>query len=29
MDILSFDDLVQAARAQPEAQRLLFVFTRI
>lgn len=26
MDILSFDDLLQAARAQPEPQRLLFVF---
>ncbi len=23
MDILSFDDLLQAARAQPEPQRLL------
>lgn len=29
MDILSFDDLLQAARAQPEPQRLLFVFTGI
>lgn len=27
MDINSFDDLLQTARAQPEAQRLLFVFT--
>lgn len=27
MDIASFDDLLQAARAQPEPQRLLFVFT--
>jgi hypothetical protein len=27
MNILNFDDLLQAARAQPEAQRLLFVFT--
>ena len=26
MDITSFDDLLHAARAQPEAQRLLFVF---
>ena len=26
MDIESFDDLLQAARAQPEPQRLLFVF---
>jgi hypothetical protein len=26
MDIASFDDLLQAARAQPEPQRLLFVF---
>ena len=26
MNIASFDDLVQAARAQPEPQRLLFVF---
>ena len=29
MDILSFDDLLQAARAQPEPQRLLFVFTGV
>ena len=29
MDILSFDDLLQAARAQPEAQRLLFVFAGV
>ncbi len=29
MTILSFDDLLQAARAQPEAQRLLFVFTGV
>jgi len=28
MDISSFDDLIAAARAQPEPQRLLFVFTR-
>jgi hypothetical protein len=27
MNIASFDDLLQAARAQPEPQRLLFVFT--
>jgi hypothetical protein len=26
MDISNFDDLVRAARAQPEPQRLLFVF---
>lgn len=26
MDITSFDDLLNAARAQPEPQRLLFVF---
>lgn len=26
MDISSFDDLLQAARAQPQPQRLLFVF---
>jgi hypothetical protein len=26
MNITSFDDLIQAARAQPEPQRLLFVF---
>ena len=26
MDISSFDDLLMAARAQPESQRLLFVF---
>ena len=26
MDIENFDDLLQAARAQPEPQRLLFVF---
>lgn len=26
MDIASFDDLLRAARAQPEPQRLLFVF---
>ena len=26
VDIASFDDLVRAARAQPEPQRLLFVF---
>ncbi len=26
MEIASFDDLLQAARAQPEPQRLLFVF---
>ena len=29
MDILSFDDLLQAARTQPELQRLLFVFTGV
>lgn len=29
MNILSFDDLLQAARAQPEPQRLLFVFTGV
>jgi hypothetical protein len=29
MDILSFEDLLQAARAQPEPQRLLFVFTGV
>jgi hypothetical protein len=28
MDIASFDDLLRAARAQPEPQRLLFVFTQ-
>lgn len=27
MDISNFDDLLMAARAQPEPQRLLFVFT--
>ncbi|MBN8507084.1 MAG: ribonucleotide reductase subunit alpha [Burkholderiales bacterium] len=27
MNIASFDDLLSAARAQPEPQRLLFVFT--
>jgi hypothetical protein len=27
MNITSFDDLLQAARGQPEPQRLLFVFT--
>jgi hypothetical protein len=26
MDISRFDELLQAARAQPEPQRLLFVF---
>lgn len=29
MNISSFDDLLQAARGQPDAQRLLFVFTRV
>lgn len=29
MDILSFDDLLQSARAQTEPQRLLFVFTGV
>ena len=29
MDISSFDDLLQAARAQPQPQRLLFVFTGV
>ncbi|MFN3569901.1 MAG: ribonucleotide reductase subunit alpha [Polaromonas sp.] len=29
MDILSFEDLLQAARAQPEPQRLLFVFAGV
>lgn len=29
MDISSFDDLLQAARAQPESQRLLFVFAGV
>jgi hypothetical protein len=29
MDILSFDDLLQAARAQSQPQRLLFVFTGV
>ena len=29
MNILSFDDLLQAARAQPEPQRLLCVFTGV
>ena len=28
MNIASFDDLVRAARAQPEPQRLLFVFAK-
>ena len=28
MNIVSFDDLVRAARAQPEPQRLLFVFAK-
>lgn len=28
MDISSFEDLLQAARQQPDPQRLLFVFTR-
>ncbi len=28
MDIASFEDLLQAARQQPDPQRLLFVFTR-
>ena len=27
MNITSFDDLLRAAKAQPEPQRLLFVFT--
>jgi hypothetical protein len=29
MDISTFDDLISAARAQPQAQRLLFVFAGI
>lgn len=29
MDISSFDDLLRAARAQPEPQRLLFVFVGV
>lgn len=29
MQISSFDDLLQAARQQPEPQRLLFVFTAV
>ena len=29
MDISSFDDLLQASRAQPEPQRLLFVFAGV
>ncbi len=29
MTISSFDDLLQAARAQPEPQRLLFVFAGV
>ena len=29
MDISSFDDLLRAARAQPEPQRLLFVFAGV
>ena len=29
MDISTFDDLLQAARAQPEPQRLLFVFAGV
>lgn len=29
MDISSFDDLLQAARTQPEPQRLLFVFAGV
>jgi len=29
MDILSFDDLLQAARTQSQPQRLLFVFTGV
>ncbi len=29
MDISSFDDLLKAARAQPEPQRLLFVFAAV
>ncbi|HQS32831.1 MAG TPA: ribonucleotide reductase subunit alpha, partial [Polaromonas sp.] len=29
MNISSFDDLLQAARAQPEPQRLLFVFAGV
>ena len=29
MDISTFDDLLQAARAQPEPQRLLFVFASV
>ena len=28
MDISNFDDLLRAARTQPEPQRLLFVFAR-
>jgi len=29
MEIANFDDLLRAARAQPEPQRLLFVFTAV
>ncbi|CDS53277.1 FIG00933811: hypothetical protein [Polaromonas sp. CG9_12] len=29
MDISTFDDLLQAARAQPDPQRLLFVFAGV
>ena len=29
MEIASFDDLLHAARAQPEPQRLLFVFAGV
>jgi hypothetical protein len=29
MDITTFDDLLTAARAQPQPQRLLFVFAGI
>ena len=29
MEISSFDDLIEAARAQPEPQRLLFVFAAV
>jgi hypothetical protein len=29
MDISSFDDLLHAARMQPEPQRLLFVFAAV
>lgn len=29
MDISSFDDLLHAARLQPEPQRLLFVFVGV